>query len=445
VINLTNNSKEEKKDNKFYLTQKDISMKSKTNTEFSNKNSQASNVNLETDYNKSRNSNTNINKYIYTNPKETRFYGYAGIKRRYESSMSLDREISKEKAQYLDSTFRRIRTYQPKIEENWKSLYGLTVNIGGLSPNIYTDNSIEYQSKIFQDHYKLLIDSINNYKLTIITKDNYLEAFKCLSLKNKINYNKALEELCGILYILPQMILIEFYKYIEKFDGLVIPNKKKFKEKFIFDETSCLLYNNNLFSEVSEYFQSCFEVYLILVKEVDDMSLKPQNFKNALLAFEKARYDICYASNMAENALNDYNKDLNYINRLNRLELISKKLTKKDFNDKLRIYTRNNNNNKRNTERQKKMRIEACLTTKEDELNKKKKNEFRFSKERKLTEKGKFKSIIDSDLITKILKHCKKDVKYQITTQRLNHEMDESSSGEEEKTKNTHKVIKLNF
>ena len=150
---------------------------------------------------------------------------------------------------------------------------------------------------------------------------------------------------------------------------------------------------------------------------------------------------------MAENALNNYNKDLNYINRLNRLDLVGKKLTKKDFNDKLRIYTRNNINiNKKNSERQKKLRIEHCLTTKEDEILKNKNKDFRFSKDKKITEKGnKFRSILDTELITKILKHCKKDVKYQINTQRINHEMDESSSGEEEKTKNTHQVIKLNF
>ena len=451
-MNFTDNSKEEKKSNRFYMTQqKDISMKSKTNTEFSKKNSTSSINNIETEYNKSKNTNTNTNRNVITNAninqKEGRFLPFRGIKRRYESSMSLDREISKEKAQFLNTAFRRIRTYQPKIEENWKSIYGLTVNIGGMTPNIFTDNSIEYQTKLFNDHYNLLIDNINYYKMNILTKENYLEAFKCLSLKNKISYNQALEELCGILYILPQLILVEFYKYIQKFDGLEIPNKKQFKQKFIFDETSCLLYNNKLFTEVSEFFQNCYEVYLILVKEVDNMSLKTQTFKNVILAFEKARYDICFACNMAENALNNYNKDLNYINRLNRLDLVGKKLTKKDFNDKLRIYTRNNINiNKKNSERQKKLRIEHCLTTKEDEILKNKNKDFRFSKDKKITEKGnKFRSILDTELITKILKHCKKDVKYQINTQRINHEMDESSSGEEEKTKNTHQVIKLNF
>ena len=425
--------KEERKIDTFYLTaqnQKDTSTKSKINTngnEYSNKVSTESNI-LDNDKQQSK-------------KEEGLSIRQSGIKKKYESSMSLDRELTKEKAKFLNSTFRRIRTYQPKIEENWKSTYGLTVNIGPVVPIPGMDNSIEHQSKLLNDQYKLLIDNIFHYRMSIITKDNYLDSFKCLSLKNKISYNKALEEVCGLLLLLPQLILVEFYKYIEKFEGMSVPNKKKFKDKYIFDEVSCLLYNNNLLSEVSEYFQNCFEVYLILIKEVDNMSLNPKNFTNVLSAFEKARYDICFACNMAENAMNDYNKDLNYINKLNRIDMIKKKLNNKDVTDIIRIH----NNSKKNSERQRRLRIEACLSTKEDEINQNKKKELIFHKQNKITKNRKFKSIVDSILVTKILKLCKKDVKYQITTQRINNEMDESYSGEISKTKNIHKVIKLNF
>ena len=43
------------------------------------------------------------------------------------------------------------------------------------------------------------------------------------------------------------------------------------------------------------------------------MSLKPKNFTNSLSAFEKARFDISYACNLAENAMANYNKDINII------------------------------------------------------------------------------------------------------------------------------------
>jgi hypothetical protein len=428
-INNVDNKKN-RKASKFYLTLqklKDISFKS-------NKNSIDFNFNLDNEQNQ--------------NPmkKEERFLTeYSGIKKKNESSISLDKKITKEKAKLLNSSFRRIRTYQPIIEDNWKFTYGLTVNIGAVPQNFFVDTSVEHQSKVFIDQYKLLIDNINHYKLNIITKDKYLDSFKCLSLKNKISYNKALEEACGLLLLLPQLLLIEFYKYIEKFEGVVLPNKNKFKDKYIFDEVSCLLYNNKLLSEMSEYFQNCFDVYLILVNEVDDMSLKLKNFNNVLSAFEKARYDISFACNMAENAMNDYNKDLTIINRLNRIDMIKTKIRKRNLTDKSRIYNYKKNN--KNKDKQRKLRIEACLSTKEDEMNENKNNgnDFIFRKEKKIKNNRKFKSIVDSIFMTKILKYCKKGVKYNIITQRINNELNNSSSEEEDTIKKTNKVIKLDL
>ena len=47
--------------------------------------------------------------------------------------------------------------------------------------------------------------------------------------------------------------------------------------------------------------------------------------------------------------------------------------------------------------------------------------------------------------MTKILKHCQKDVKYEIITQRINTELDGNYSGEDDKIRKTHNIIKLNF
>ena len=97
-------------------------------------------------------------------------------------------------------------------------------------------NDVNYQCKNFRDQEKLLEDNILHYKMNITTKSNYVEAFKSLSLINKINYNKALEETIGILLLLPLLILVDFYKLIEKFKNISVPKKEKFEEKYIFDE-----------------------------------------------------------------------------------------------------------------------------------------------------------------------------------------------------------------
>ena len=425
----TNDSK---KINKLYLTEQDSNASLLKVDNKINKNIQGNKSKVETE------SNYTFKKESF--PFEERFStGYKEQRRKFESSMSLDRALNKNKFAILNNTFHRLRTYQPKIEENWKSTHGLTINIGAMAPRSKMDGEIEYQHKTLNDQFKLLMDKIQFYKMNILSKENFIESFKCLSLKNKINYNKSLEEFCGLLLLLPQLILLEFYKYIEKFENLNIPDKNKFKDKYIFDEISCLYYNNNLLSEVSEYFQNCFEVYLILVKEVDDMSLKPKNFNNALSAFEKARYDISYACNLAENAMEDYSKDVGIINKLNRIEMIKNKLNNTGFSNKLR----NQYSLKQNNDRQKRLRIEACLSNKDDE-NKNKYHDFiSINKENKISFNRRFKSIVGSDLMTKILKHCKKDAKYQITTERINNELDDSSG--DEKIKKTHNIIKLNF
>ena len=437
--NSDSKDKETKKIKNFYLTAqdtKDVSPKSKNNNSISNNLSKK----LHTESNNNWSKDIDFNFFEKNLNGEKNTYGYGGIRRKFESSMSLDRPLNKDKQNLLNNTFHRLRTYQPKIEENWKSTHGLTINVGAMVPRSTMDGDIEYQHKSLNDQFKLLVDNIQYYKMSIVSKDNYIEAFKCLSLKNKINYNKALEEACGLLLLLPQLILLEFYKYIERFENLNMPDKNKFKDKYIFDEVSCLYYNNNLLTEVTEYFQNCFEVYLILVKEVDNMSLKPKNFNNALSAFEKARFDISFACNIAENALMNYNKDINIIYKLNRVDMIKNKYNNTLFNDKSRNY----NSLKKNSDRQRKLRIEACINNKEDDINKN--NDLLFPKVNKLSDKKKFNSIIDSDLVSKILKHCKKDIKYEIMTQRINNELDGNYSGDDDdKIRRTHNIIKLNF
>jgi hypothetical protein len=302
-------------------------------------------------------------------------------------------------------------------------------------------NDVDYQSSSFRDQAKLLEDNISYYKLNITTKPNYVESFCSLSLISKIEYNKALEETIGILLLLPQLILLDFYKFIQKFENINVPKKEKFEDKYIFDEVENLFYNNNLLSEVLEFFQNCFEVYLLLINEVDDMSLKPKNFNNIMTAFEKARYNMCYCVNSSENALTNYNKDLRSINKFNKNLGIVNNTLEKNVNDKMmnQFYF------KKNAERQRKLRIEACLNYKKDEEE----NELIFterSDKNKRIPKLKFNSIIDSDLVTKLLKNCSDDAKNRITTERINNEIEGEHGEEGQILKNSKRqVIKLNF
>ena len=357
------------------------------------------------------------------------------------SSFRADQGLPMERKKRLDKYYHRLKTYQPKIYINWKTKSGLTVTVGSLCSTPPMINDVDYQSRSFRDQAKLLEDNISYYKMNITTKPNYVESFCSLSLISKIEYNKALEETIGILLLLPQLILLDFYKFIQKFENISIPEKEKFEDKYIFDEVENLFYNNNLLTEVLEFFQNCFEVYLLLINEVDDMSLKPQNFNNIMTAFEKARYNICYCVNSSNNALTNYNKDLRSINKFNKNLGIVNTTLEKNVYDKMmnQFYF------KKNAERQRKLRIEACLNYKKDEEE----NELIFtgrSDKSKKIPKFKFNSIIDSDLVTKLLKNCRDDAKNRITTERINNEIDGEHGEEGQMLKNSKRqVIKLNF
>ena len=357
------------------------------------------------------------------------------------SSIRAGQRIPMEKRKKLDKYYYRLKTYQPKIYTNWKTKTGLTITVGNLCSASPMISDVDYQSSSFRDQSKLLEDNISYYKMNITSKPNYVESFCSLSLISKIEYNKALEETIGILLLLPQLILLDFYKFIQKFENINVPAKEKFEDNYIFDEVENLLYNNNLLSEVIEFFQNCFEVYLLLINEVDDMSLKPKNFSNIMTAFEKARYNICYCTISSENALSNYNKDLRSINKFNKnLGIVNSTLEKNAYDKMMNQFYF-----KKNAERQRKLRIEACLNYKKDEEE----NELIFtgrSDKSKKIPKFKFNSIIDSDLVTKLLKNCRDDAKNRITTERINNEIDGEHGEEGQMLKNSKRqVIKLNF
>ena len=96
---------------------------------------------------------------------------------------------------------------------------------------------------------------------------------------------------------------------------------------------------------------------------------------------------------------------------------------------------------KKNAERQRKLRIDACL-------NYRKYEEENNSKKSRIMDgtRLKFKSIIDSELVSKLLKNCREEAKHKITTERINNEIDGKLGEEGEILKNSKReVIKLNF
>ena len=349
------------------------------------------------------------------------------------TTLTLDHAIKESRMKFLIPKFRRIRIYQPLISENWKFKNGLRVTIGNEKVNsLPIKNDIEYQYKIINDEFKLLEDNYLFYKTKIIIKDNYYDAFSTISLTSKINFNKILEETIGILYILPQLLLLEFYKLIKNYSGVNIPNPDLFKEKYVFDEVKNLRYNNSLLIKVYNFFNSCYEVYETLIKEVNDMCLNTNGFINVINCLEKARYNLSYLSTSSQNAIKNYNEDLKYIQKIsNDNKKVSSSI---DVTEKMS----NQFAFKKNDEKQRKLRIETALQKKYD-----KEDIYDEIKRRENKEKRHI-SFLDSKLVKGLMKHFTKKVKNEITTQKINKEID-GNYDDDDGIKAKHKVIKINF
>ena len=261
----------------------------------------------------------------------------------------------------------RLRTYQPLIDENWKFKAGLTISVSNSSSYIpILMGTIEYQAKAIEDQTKLLFDNILYFKQTTMHHNNFAEAFKYMPMKSKIKMNKSLEETCGILLLLPQLILLEFYHFIEKFESVHKIDKEKLKDKYIVNEDECFDYNAQLLTEMMDFFKSCLEVYGTLVKEVDNMMLKPKKFENVLTILEKARYNISSVIMRANNAINNYKSDMNLIEKMLKVQKREYFLNKEPEN--LTDKMRNQFIFKKNDERQRVIRINNVLRIKKEDL-----------------------------------------------------------------------------
>ena len=331
----------------------------------------------------------------------------------------------------IKNNYSRLRTYQPIISENWKYRNGLRLSLGTDKKNSSPiQNDIEYQYKIINDEYKLLEDNYNFYTTRVIRKANYYEAFSSSSLMSKINYNKALEETIGILYILPQLLLLEFYKLIKNYSGVKVPNKKLLKEKIINDEDKNLSYNNTLLISIYDFFKSCYEVYQTLIKEVNDMTLKYNAFTNVINCFQKARFNLSFISSSSENALINYNTDLKFIQKVTkeRSTTLSVDLTEK---------MRNQFDFRKNAEKQRKIRIENALENRYSNDNDEKRRRYKSNKKD-------FISFMDSKLINSLMKHFTGKVRNEISTERINKEID-GKYDDDVYFKQKHQVVKIDI
>jgi hypothetical protein len=189
-----------------------------------------------------------------------------------------------------------------------------------------------------------------------------------MTYKCQVSLNKALEEVIGILYIVPQMILSEFFVFVENLSNVKVPHKSKLNNKLITNEENCFHYNNSLLTEIMDFFKGCQEVYVTMCNEIDQMVLKSKKFENVVCLLEKARYDISNVIMRANNAVIHYNTDLALIEKMRKAQGEEPLFAgeKESLEDKMRnqfIF-------KKNEERQRVVRIKNALKNQYEDIEK---------------------------------------------------------------------------
>jgi hypothetical protein len=157
--------------------------------------------------------------------------------------------------------------------------------------------------------------------------------------QRKIKFNKCLEETCGLLNEISNMIIFDFSNYLHTLSSLEMPKKEKFKDDEVIDEEKNFIFNINLYNDSYLFLKGCFEIYNILVKQLEEM-IFPSNENLILIQYiSRARLNI---SNLIFTAKNEQLKITNdqklVEKRLEIMEEINKKEMLNDYDEKYSNY-----------------------------------------------------------------------------------------------------------
>ena len=110
----------------------------------------------------------------------------------------------------------------------------------------------------------LIQDNIEHFKINIMYKSDFLEAFKNMESFQKAEFNCNLEETSCVLIKTIPIILQNYYEVIKKLISISIPNIKNERLKKPESESQCLNINCAFFNSSTEFFNICLEIYRIL-------------------------------------------------------------------------------------------------------------------------------------------------------------------------------------
>ena len=302
-------------------------------------------------------------------------------------------------------------------DQKWKHKLGIKIVY---KFNSYLENDIKFQSDVIKDELSIILDNIQYYKSTCLSNSNIIPSFKNKELKYQVNINKMLEETNFLLNMIPKIILKEYYDYNERFIAIEGANNQDFKTTIIYDESEVFIINGKLLNKIGSFLRCCFDVYIDLISQVEDnMIIKKKDFDLLLSIFEKTRYFIGELTISGKNAIKDLDFDRKLIQKYKTLIIKKKDIENEkilpqhiDIGEKMSKDLQF----KKNETSQKLQRIANSLNShKKEDLTQslKQKRALMMMK----TKNGPM-GLINSQIMTKMLKYLNKDIRGKIISLR---------------------------
>ena len=271
-------------------------------------------------------------------------------------------------------------------------------------------NTLSINNKI-----RLIQDNIDHFKINIMYKNDFLEAFNNMESYQKAEFNCNLEETSCVLIKMIPIILQNYYEIVKKLVSIAIPNIKQERLKKPETESQCLNYNYSFFNSSTEYFNICLEVYRILNLKVNRFVYSIQDFGPLNSYLDILRYTTTNIISMSSSFISKTKNDKKILDKM-EVGLSLKKAEVEEIDILERYHKRHR---KQNSEWDLKIeRVKRALDMKDGNMSKPED----YSDKRKYWSKFKIKgkhpgvkrSAFNNSIFRSMLKYFKPEIKSKI-------------------------------
>ena len=236
---------------------------------------------------------------------------------------------------------KRLRTFTVKLIKNYYEKNKLSNKV--LPKSIITD--MEYQFRVISDEIIVLLDRCETFRLMFLTNEKMTNIYSSLSKEYKKQLNTVLEESCGLIMEISIIILNDFAKYLDKFVAFPPPSKDRLKDCYISNEEINFSINSKLFSDIAMFAKCCFEVYTVLVKQEDDITLDCKKYNEVTQYLSRARHNISILIESCKSFFKNHDDDVKVLEKFLK-DRDSNKIDESGENLKTYTYTVSSTKNK---------------------------------------------------------------------------------------------------